>query len=604
MQNRFDNHLQCKKCIVNYQRQQQLADLLRKRRDHLGVSPKGFYIRVNSYGAADGREKRAFAKISRSRSVLMLQRRVPISPVIKRVLSAIYSCMALAFFPAYAQETVPEQEVKTPATVLLDIMASRARTLADQPYQPPHHELPAVLADMTYDHYRSINFRPEAALWRGESQFEVQFFYPGFIYKEPVSIRSVTVDGTNTRLAFDPGLFDYHRKPVVLAPEEVQQLGYAGLRVHYPLNSETYKDEFLVFQGASYFRLVGPGQIYGISARGLAVNTAEGSGEEFPAFREFWLVKPDPQATRMLLFALLDSPSVAGAYRFELLPGATTEVAIEARLFARNDIAKLGIAPLTSMFFYGENRTRFYDDFRPEVHDSDGLLMQTQNGEWIWRPLTNPPHLRVTSLQDENPRGFGLLQRDRDFNNYHDAEAKYDLRPSLWVQPEGDWGKGRVELVEIPTDSETNDNIVAYWVPATAVKAKQEFTFRYRLLTFNDRLPQQVQAQVVRTRIGWAALPGQKDAPPRSKRQFIVDFAGGPLANVPGELQLDADLQLINGKSSDVSVILLPDQSTWRVSFKLTPDGNAPVDMRLFLALRDQRLSEVWNYVWSPEAVQ
>ena len=534
-----------------------------------------------------------------------MRQRVPCSR------SAVLLCLALAWLaspsglaqPLSLAQEAPAEEAKTPTTVLLDVMASRAKTLAEQAYQPPALDMPPALADMSYDQYRSINYRPEAALWRGEAQFEVQFFYPGFIYREPVTVRSVDFDGTNSRIAFDPSLFNYHGAPVELPPESLPKLGYAGLRVHYPLNTDKYKDEFLVFQGASYFRLVGPGQLYGLSARGLAVNTAEASGEEFPTFREFWLAKPGPQDNRLLMFALLDSPSVTGAYSFEITPGATTAMVVEARLFARTDIIKLGIAPLTSMFFYGENRTRFYDDFRPEVHDSDGLLMQTGIGEWIWRPLTNPPHLRVTSLQDESPRGFGLVQRDRNFSSYHDAEAKYDLRPSFWVQPVGEWGKGRVELVEIPTDAETNDNIVAYWIPAESVKAKRELTFKYKLLAFNDRLPQQELAHVVRTRIGWAALPGQSDPPPRSKRQFVVDFSGGPLATLPGELQLGSDLQVIGGKASDVSVIRLPDQNTWRVAFKLTPDSNAPVDMRLFLVLRDQRLSEVWNYVWSPEAI-
>src|SRR5690606_23556797 len=283
----------------------------------------------------------------------------------------------------------------------------------------------------------------------------------------------------------DPDFFIYHGDPVQVPADAISRLGYAGLRVHYPLNKPQYKDEFLVFQGASYFRLVGPGQAYGLSARGLAINTAEASGEEFPAFREFWLIKPAADASRMWFIALLDSPSLTGAYSFELAPGAPTSVRVEARLFPRADITKLGIAPLTSMFFYGENRTRFIDDFRPEVHDSDGLLMQTGAGEWIWRPLANPPELRVTSLQDRNPLGFGLLQRHRNFVTYHDTEAKYVRRASICIEPDGQWGAGRLELVVIPTDSDTNDNIVAYWVPSAPVKAGSDWRFRYKLTTFN-----------------------------------------------------------------------------------------------------------------------
>lgn len=505
---------------------------------------------------------------------------------------------------AFAQETPPAPQPPLSVGSLLDAMAERAKTLASQSFQPPGRNLPKVLADMSYDQYRRINFRPEAALWRNESPFEIQFFYPGFLYREPVTIRTVTLDGANTPMPFDPSLFIYHGDPVEIPPESISNLGFAGLRVHYPINNQTYKDEFLVFQGASYFRLVGPGQVYGLSARGLAINTAESLGEEFPAFREFWLVKPTADASRLWLIALLDSPSLTGAYSFELAPGAPTTMTVEARLFARSDIQKLGIAPLTSMFFYGENRTRFIDDFRPEVHDSDGLLMQTGAGEWIWRPLTNSPELRVTSMQDKNPLGFGLLQRDRNFENYLDTEAKYELRPSLWIEPEGEWGEGRLELVEIPTDSETNDNVVSYWVPASPVTAGSEWRFRYRMTTFNDRLPHHDKAHVVRTRIGWAALPGQTNPPPRSKRQFVVDFAGGALENLPAALQLNPDLQINNGSAEDIIVTRLPDGHTWRVSFKLNPNTDAPVDMRLYLALREQRLSEVWNYVWSPTAVR
>lgn len=505
---------------------------------------------------------------------------------------------------AQVSDPIQASAAKSPAESLLEVMASRAQTLAQQAYQPPPRDLPDVLRDMNYDRYRAINFRPESALWRGAARFETQFFHPGFIYQEPVTMRSVTLDGGNTALAFNPDFFVYHGEKVELPAEVLQQVGYAGFRVHYPINTDQYKDEFLVFQGASYFRLVGPGQIYGLSARGLAVDTAAASGEEFPSFREFWLVQPEPDATRMWIVALLDSPSVTGAYLFEIAPGAAAEMRVEARLFTRTDIGKIGIAPLTSMFFYGENRTEFHDDFRPEVHDSDGVLMLTRGGEWIWRPLTNPPHLRVTSLADDNPQGFGLVQRDRNFANYQDAEARYDQRPSLWVSPEGNWGRGRLEVVEIPTDSETNDNIVTYWVPDEPVKANQSLKFRYRLETFDERLPSQDLAQVTATRIGWAALPGQKDPPPRSKRQFIVDFQGGPLEHLPTGLPLTADLQMSGGNATDVTVARLPRGATWRVSFKLSPEGDAPVDMRLFLSLRDQRLSEVWNYVWSPQAVR
>lgn len=486
---------------------------------------------------------------------------------------------------------------------LFNAIEARAKALAQNNFKPIDAQIPAELANMSYDQYRSILFRPEASLWRGESLFEIQLFHPGFLYREPVVLHMASSEGEPS-LKFKQDFFNYVGQAEALAGKAPENIGFAGFRVHYPLNTNEYKDEFLVFQGASYFRLVGPGQVYGLSARGLAIDTAESSGEEFPVFREFWLIKPAPDETRLVLYALLDSPSVTGAYRFEVTPGAPTEMNVEARLFARRDIKKLGVAPLTSMFHHGENTTRFVDDFRPEVHDSDGLLVAAANGEWIWRPLSNHRALRVSSLVDENPRGFGLLQRDRDFNHYLDMEADYELRPSLWVIPQGNWGKGRVELVEIPTDSEVNDNIVAYWVPEQAFKAGESRRFSYRLRTFDQHLAEQGGARVLRTRIGWGAVPGQSNPPPRSKRQFIVDFAGGELENLSADVPLEAELQKNSGTITDLMVMRLPDQKTWRVSFKLEPEGNNLVDMRMFIKLRDQRLTEVWSYVWYPDAVQ
>jgi glucans biosynthesis protein len=488
------------------------------------------------------------------------------------------------------------------APALFDAIAERARKLAKRDYAPIETNIPAALANMDYDQYRAIRFRPEAAIWHKESLFELQLFHPGFLYREPIVLHMAN-DTPESYVQFKQEFFNYDGPAAPLAGVAPDNIGFAGFRIHYPLNSNDYKDEFVVFQGASYFRMVGPGLAYGLSARGLAIDTAEPKGEEFPVFREFWLIKPGPNDTHLVIYALLDSPSIAGAYRFEIMPGAPTEMAVEARLFARKDIQKVGIAPLTSMYMWGENHTRFVDDFRPEVHDSDGLLMAASNGEWIWRPISNHRQLRVSSLMDENPRGFGLLQRDRDFDHYMDMEARYEKRPSMWVMPEGDWGKGRAELVEIPSDSETNDNVVAYWVPAKSMKAGSSATYKYRLRSFDDYLPENVGAKVIRTRIGWGANPGQANPPPLSKRKFVIDFRGGELDNLSTDSPLVAELQKSSGTISELSVRQLPDGRTWRASFKLEPEGNNVADMRLYLKLRDQRLSEVWSYVWYPDAI-
>jgi periplasmic glucans biosynthesis protein len=501
-----------------------------------------------------------------------------------------FACGALAV----PTTIVPTSASEKSQPALFDAVTSRAKLLAKSNFKPVVTHIPEALAKMDYDQYRSIRFRPDASIWHNEAQFEIQLFHAGFLYKEPVVLHMAT-NGADSTVQFKQAFFNYDAKAAPLAGIAPKDIGFAGFRIHYPLNNNQYKDEFAVFQGASYFRIVGPGHAYGLSARGLAIDTAEPSGEEFPVFREFWMMKPTPIETHMVMYALLDSPSIAGAYRFDIYPGAPTEIKIQARLFARKDIRKLGVAPLTSMHMFGENSVRHFDDFRPEVHDSDGLLM---------RPLTNHRSLHVSSLGDSNPRGFGLLQRDRDFNNYLDTEANYERRPSLWIKPENMWGKGRVELVEIPSDSEANDNIVAYWVPEEPMKAGDSREFSYRVRAFDADLPEHMLAKVLRTKTGWGAVAAQGNPPPKSKRQFAVDFTGGELDKLAPDASVAADLQKNSGTISDLHVSKLPDGKTYRASFKVEPDGNNVVDMRLFIKSRDKRLSEVWSYVWYPDAIQ
>ncbi len=484
---------------------------------------------------------------------------------------------------------------------LFDQVTDRARGLARKPYAHPDTVLPDPLAELDYTEYQSIRFRPEAALWRDEVRFEVQLFHRGFLFRKPVHIHVVDDDAIDL-LAFDGSRFRYDEPAPVRGDDLPSDLGHAGFRVHYPLHGPESKDEIAVFLGASYFRILGPGQVHGLSSRGLAIDTALDGGEEFPDFREFWLVRPEPDASTFTIYALLDSPSITGAYRFDLEPGSRMEVAVEARLFAREEIRKLGVAPLTSMFLFGPDGARDYDDFRPRVHDSEGLLAYTGPGEWIWRPLSNRSTLQVTSLRDRNPRGFGLVQREREFAQYLDLEAQYHRRPSQWVVPEDDWGEGGVELVEIPTSSEFNDNIVAYWVPQEPVGAGAERRYRYRLTTFDAYLERETRASVGRTRIGWNALPGESAPPPRSHRRFVVDFVGGNLPSDGATAELDVSVQNSSGSVSDILVQPLPEGRGRRVSFLLVPDGDRPVDMRLFLEEDGEPVTETWSYLWVPDA--
>jgi len=485
---------------------------------------------------------------------------------------------------------------------LFDAITSRATLLSKGNFKPVVAHIPDALAKMDYEQYKSIRFRPEASLWRNEAQFEVQLFHAGYISKEPKILHMATSSGDSI-LQFKQEFFNYEGPAAKLAGIAPKDMGFAAFRLHYPLNTKIYKDEFFAFSGASYFRVVGPGQVYGMSARGLAIDTAESSGEEFPVFREFWLLKPTPSETHVVIYALLDSPSVTGAYRFDMYPGNPNQIKITARIFARKDIKKLGFAPLTSMFLFGENTVNKikYDDFRAEVHNSDGLLMQTSADEWIWRPLTNHRALHVSSFTDTDPQGFGLMQRDRDFNNYLDTEAKYERRPSFWIKPDSPWGKGRVELVEIPSDSEANDNMVAYWVPEKSMKTGEAREFKYTLTTYGADVPGHTLAKVLRTKTGWGAVAAQANPPPKSKRQFAIDFRGGDLESLPVNAVVEADLNKSSGKITDLQVSKLPGGKSYRASFKIEPDGNNAVDMRLFLKTGDKRLSEVWSYAWYPD---
>lgn len=503
---------------------------------------------------------------------------------------------------AAVAEQAPEPKEPLTAANLFDAVEKKAKRLAGKPYEPIHANTTPALSAMNYDQYRLIRFRPDAALWKNETLFEIQMFHPGFLYREPIVLHT-NPDNLRDEQPFRQEFFSYEGDAAAVAGEVPENAGFAGFRVHYPINSAHYKDEFLVFQGASYFRLVGPGLTYGLSARGLAIDTAEPNGEEFPIFREFWVVKPGPEDTHLVIYALLDSHSVTGAYRFEVHPDAPTEMTVEARLHARQDIRKLGMAPLTSMYMWGENHVGPVDDYRPEVHDSDGLLMATANGEWVWRPLTNHKGLHVSSFSDINPKGFGLMQRDRDFNHYMDLDSLYETRPSMWIMPTSDWGSGRVELVEIPSDSETNDNIVSYWVPSKPLKAGESLSFSYKLRTVDNYIPENTGGKVVGTRIGWGAIPGEQNPPPHSVRRVVVDFRGGELDNLSPDAPVRAQIWTSSGQIDEMKVVRLPDGKTWRASFKLQPDGNNLSDMRMHLQLRDQRLSEIWSYVWYPDAI-
>jgi glucans biosynthesis protein len=474
----------------------------------------------------------------------------------------------------------------------LDDVAARAAKLAAAPYRKPDKSLPAAMKALDYDQFRDIRFRPDRAMWRNlKLPFEIMFFHRGWFYEDPVVIREVTPQGVRDVL-FDPDAFDYGRNKI--DRNELKGLGLAGFRVHYPVNTTLYKDEVLVFLGASYFRSLGAGQRFGLSARGLAIDTAENSGEEFPRFVEFWIERPSTTAKDLTIYALLDSPRATGAYRFVLRPGVTTALDVDAKLFLRKNVAKLGLAPLTSMFFFGSNQRSVRDDYRPEVHDSDGLSIRDASNNWIWRPLVNPKRLLVTSFALSDPAGFGLQQRGRAFDHYQDLEARYDLRPSAWVETKGSWGPGRVELVQIPVNDETNDNIVAYWVPDGQPKPGEPFAYSYRLLWQKDREVRPSMAWVRETRRGRGYVKNDDGSV-----ELHVDFDGGTLNRLPPNAPVDAALW-IDGNGELLEKRTQRNEATGGYRFTVRfrrIDKTKPVELRAHLVRGKETLSETWSYI-------
>ena len=483
-------------------------------------------------------------------------------------------------------------------------LKGRARALAGEAYQAPPRELPAGLAEMSWDAHQSIRFRRAHALWASEPlPFRLQFFHLGRGYREAVQMYEV-VGGQARRLDYDPEMFDYQGSGID-GQALPKNLGFAGFQVSF---GPDWGSDVAAFLGASYFRAVGGEKQYGLSARGLAIDTGMNRPEEFPLFNTYWFERPAPDSRRLTIYALMDSPSIAGAYRFDITPGDTLTIDIDSALYPRKEIERMGIAPLTSMYQYGENDRRMGHDWRPEIHDSDGLSMWTGAGERIWRPLVNPPVLRVNSYFDENPRGFGLMQRDRQFDHYQDDGVFYERRPSVWVEPRGvegrGWGKGAVQLVEIPTIDETSDNIVSYWNPADKVLPGTELLYAYRQ-HWGALAPQfpavsASVADVVATRTGLGGVIGM-DRKYFSWR-FVVDFAGGGLAALDAKAVVEPVISASRGTVEVTSARVQPQISGYRAMFDLRPTDTSlePIDLRLYLRREGQPLTETWIYQWTP----
>jgi glucans biosynthesis protein len=491
--------------------------------------------------------------------------------------------------PKAHARTPPPAPAKPAAPVAypfsFDTLLAEAKRRSGSPYAPQRNTLPAGLDKLSPEQYRSIHFNPDAGIWRNEPlPFRLELLRAGYNLQSAAVTVSTVEDGMAEDLRATPEMFEM--------ASSLPQLGkvslpLSGFRLRSQINTKKVWDEFLVFQGASYFRAVAQHLLYGLSARGLAINTAEPAGEEFPAFTHFWVERPGRRANSIVIYALLESESTTGAYRFVVQPGVETIMDVEVNLFPRADMRVVGIAPLTSMFLFDETNRGRLDDYRPEVHDSDGLQITSKTGEHIFRQLANPTKLQVSTFTTQPPQGFGLVQRSRDQRDFQDFENLYERRPSAWVEPKGDWGAGSVELVEIPSGRESNDNIVAFWRPAQPLSAGRPVQFAYRITWLPEPELPKSMGRVVATRAG-ASLDGRR-------RVFLLDFVGA------GEKTdgLRLDIGASTGRISNPTLVSNVALQGLRASFEIDPNDAELIELRLRILRGDQPVTETWLYRWT-----
>jgi glucans biosynthesis protein len=494
-------------------------------------------------------------------------------------LSAVLALAPRLAFAATAQTPAVDDAVSQPFSV--EGLRERARALAAAPYAKP----PAApsLTGLTYDEYFQIRFRSEADLWKDrQPPFRAEFFPPAWLYPRSLPIYEVAA-GLARPIVFDPAMFDI---PGEHADVAKAWKGFSGFRLLWPLNEADKMDEVAVFQGASYFRSLGQGQRYGLSARGLAIGAGE-PNEEFPDFIAFWLERPPIEGEAVLVHALMDSPSCTGVYSFTIRPGEDVVFEVVASVFPRTTMTKTGVAAMSSMFLFNVADPSPLQDYRTAVHDSDGLAIWTGQGEHVWRPLQNPKAHRLSNFPDENPKGFGLVQRARGLEEFGDLQARYDLRPSLWVEPLDAWGEGAVHLAELATTKETDDNIAIFWRPKTPWKQGERIDLRYRLHWGQERFASP-DARVFRTRTGADAQAGL--------RLFTVDLQGGALAE--GLDGVAMDLQATGGEIIWRDLSPYPDEASARAAFGVRPKAEN-MDLTLRLTRGEQAISETWRYLWT-----
>ena len=512
----------------------------------------------------------------------------------RNFVQALAAAAAAAIIPERALAQIA-RKLGDPSPFSFTLLKDRARAMSRAPYAAPRAPAPEVVGRIDYDAWGKIRFNSDRALFADKpGQSPLTFFHLGTYFRKAVQMHVVSA-GAARAVLYDPALFDMPADSI--ARQLPPDAGFAGFRFQEPAGGalDWRRNDWVAFLGASYFRSIGELHQYGLSARGVALDIAEpGRAEEFPDFTHVFVEAEQPGGV-VTLYALLDGASIAGAYRFKMQRGKGVVMDIDAALFLRADVARFGLAPLTSMHWFSETAKTAAVDWRPEVHDSDGLALWTGAGERIWRPLNNPQRITVSAFGDDNPRGFGLLQRDRVFDHYQDG-VYYDRRPSLWVEPKGQWGRGAVELVEIPTDDEIHDNIAALWRPEKPAKAGDSVDLSYRLHWLADEPYPTPLGRCVATRLGNGGVPGQPR--PQGVRKFMVEFLGGPLETIAFGVKPEPVLWASRGAFSYVFAEAVPDdvKGHWRAQFDLTVEPGEPVELRCFLKAGEAVLTETWAF--------
>jgi glucans biosynthesis protein len=494
-------------------------------------------------------------------------------------LSGTIAAAARSGLPVAAAEPLEQPVPFTPDTVL-----GAAVQLASQPFKAPEAPLPSLFSSLNFEQYASIRRVPGTAIWADDKiGFSLEPLHRGFVYTTPVAI-NIVENGLSQKVVYDPADFDFGK---LQAPAAMGDLGFSGLRI-LKASDEGFQDA-AIFQGASFYRSRARGQNFGVTARGLAIRTGDDPGEEFPLFREFWVEKPTPASGALTMYALLDSASVTGVFRFTIRPNETTIIDTEMTLIARVATDKLGVGAMAAAYLFSGLDHRRTNDWRAAVYEATGLQVLSGKGEWLWRPVSNRETLQVSAFADVNPRGFGLLQRSRSFEAFYDDEGRWELRPTLWIEPIGDWGEGDLRLLEIPTASENNANILAQWRPKAGFAAGTTQSLAYR----------QFWCWTPPSRPPLATCVSSRSGKMGAYQRFAVEMAGDAFADAQKAASATADIHANPGKIVWSRLYPYNYRRSVRVVFDLDPGSETYSEVRLTLNLDNQAASETWLYRWT-----